>query len=200
MVKHYLLALIQWSILFPIEAILDALGLIVVAIALHWRTESPVPDGGKMPYPSRKIVHLPKWAWLWDNFEEGAMSWKSNWPDLCWNKNPDSYLSMWQWLAVRNPTHNLIKLAPWFSAYLPDLTGLKVLAGQDTLSDWSGITGYQFVVAWAGGYPYYGFYCVGKKVSVRIGFKIDPDMYPLPPDLAERKYWRGATFRITPIT
>lgn len=173
------------------------LGFFVVAAALPFRTEEPVPVGEEKPYPERKIVHLPKWAWLWDNDAEGMMSWMEEWPEMCWNGKPDSFLSMWQWAAWRNPANNM-RFMRGIAVYLPEAHSVKYW-GKYKVSDkdYKNGEGWQFVGCKGKYFPYYGFQWVGKKYYIRLGHKIEPNHFEPDylPNSPERKHWKGMTFR-----
>lgn len=52
--------------------------------------------------PFEKDGMLPKWAWMWDNYEDGIDGpdwWKERYPD-------NAFQRRWLWLAWRNMFHN----------------------------------------------------------------------------------------------
>lgn len=183
-----------WAILRLLAVIA---GLFIVAIALPFRTEEPVPEGGEKPYPSRKIVHLPKWAWLWDNDAEGMMSWMDEWPEMCWNKNPDSFLSMWQWAAWRNPANNM-RFVRGIAVYIPEAHSFEYW-GDEVVDDkdWENGQGWNFLKCKGKYLTYYGFNWVGEKFYAQIGHKIEPKHFEegFVDNAPERKLWKGMTFR-----
>ena len=80
-------------------------GFFVVPIALLFRKEDPTKaatgGGHHMPF-----ISLPKWAWLWDNDEEGVASHFVPW----WEQhdgNANTYWVMLKWSAFRNPANNM---------------------------------------------------------------------------------------------
>lgn len=193
MIKHYISAGVLWALWVVVRGIPWLLGFFVVPIALLFRTETPADI---KPYPERKNVHLPKIFWLWDNDAEGAMSWMPEWPEMCWNGNPDSFLSMFQWLAIRNPANNM-RFVKYLAVFIPDAKDFELLAGVEYVEDKTDARGFQFQRCTMHGFPYYSFRWVGEKYYAEIGHKIEPRHfhpdYLL--DLPERKKWKGMTFR-----
>lgn len=190
-------AVISWVVWAAIRLVMVVIGFFVVAVALPFRTYEPVTDPDKQAYPERKIVHLPKWAWLWDNDAEGMMSWMDEWPEMCWNGKPDSFLSMWQWAAWRNPANNM-RFVRGLAVYLPEAHSFE-LWGKEHVADKDYVNGkgWQFVKCKGKYFTYYGFYWVGEKYYCRLGHKFDPRHFK--PDYLdatlERKHWKGMTFR-----
>lgn len=196
MIKHYLAAGILWALWLVFRTAFIIAGFVVVPIGLLFRTETPVTDKSRQAYPSRKIVHLPKIFWLWDNDAEGAMSWMDEWPEMCWNGKPDSFLSMFQWLAIRNPVNNM-RFVKYLAVFIPDAKDFELLAGAQYVDDKADARGFQFSRCKMHGFPYYSFRWVGEKYYAEIGHKIEPRHFK--PDylldLPERKKWKGMTFR-----
>lgn len=177
-----------------------ALGVVVVPVALLFRTERPVSDPARQAYPSRKEVHLPRWAWIWDNDAEGMMSWMDEWPEMCWNGKPYSFLSMFQWAAIRNPANNM-RFIRGIAVYLPDVKkskwwGTYNVNDKDYKSESQG-KGWQFTYAKGKYFPYYGFNWVGDKFYASWGHKIEPRHFVnnYGSNYEERKLWKGMTFR-----
>lgn len=190
-------AILTWSFWITLRLAAILVGFVVVAIALLFRNEKPVEDGGRQVYPERKVVHLPKWAWLWDNDAEGMMSWMPEWPEMCWNGKPDSFLSMWQWAAWRNPANNM-RFVRGLAVYLPEAHSFKYWGNERVADkDYEEGQGWQFCRCKGKYFTYYAFYWVGKKFYSRIGHKFDPRHFEpgyidnAPP----RKHWKGMTFR-----
>jgi hypothetical protein len=196
---NILYAVVTWAFLFVLRASLIILGLVVVPVALLFRTTEDVVDPSNLTYPERKVVHLPKWAWLWDNDAEGAMSWMVRWPDLCWDKDPTSFLSMFQWMAIRNPVNNM-RFTRGIAAYLPYIKSIDLLYGDSFVST-KYQEGVQFVVGKGNFFRYYSFYYVkvigDKTFSIRLGHKMEPRHLPIKLETPERKYWKGMTFRVS---
>ncbi len=174
MIKHIILALLTWPLWIVIRLTAIILGLFIVALALPFRTEKPVTNPDEQAYPSRKIVHLPKWAWLWDNDAEGMMSWMDEWPEMCWNGKPDSFLSMWQWAAWRNPANNM-RFVRGLALYVPDTKEWNFW-GDTKVDDKDYVNGkgWNFIYARGKYFPYYGFNWVGDKYYTQLGHKVEP--------------------------
>lgn len=208
--SHILLAAISWVGFFAIKILLMLLGFVVVPIALQWRKTEPVKTKDKQIYPSRRHVSLPKWAWVWDNEAEGAMSWMPSWPELCWDKNPESLLSMWQWLAVRNPSNNL-KYVLGLAVNMLQIKEITLLYGVATqVSAKYNLQGIQFFTAKGKYFRYFNFHYAGKYIWIRFGHKIEPRHWvkklkvgepvkvseiDLKEQETHRKIWKGMTFR-----
>lgn len=106
MIKHLknLLSILFWQI---IEIPVWFIGLFVVPIALLFEREVDVSEL-RNPVKGSLNYRLPKWAWPWDNGDEGTFG------DLYWRTehHPDNYGSFWVsyiWLAIRNPTFEWAK-------------------------------------------------------------------------------------------
>ena len=196
MIKHIVLAALTWPVWIVIRFAGILSGLVIVPIALLFRNESLVTDPARQVYPSRKIVHLPKWAWLWDNDAEGMMSWMDEWPEMCWNKNPDSFLSMFQWAAIRNPANNM-RFVKGLACFIPNVTEHTFYGNANVDDkDWQNGKGWNFIYA-KGAFPYFGFNWVGDKFYCQIGHKIEPKHFVdgFVDKAPDRKLWKGMTFR-----
>jgi hypothetical protein len=170
----YIKAIFQFLFLLISDITLDLIGLFMVAIAIPFRVDGvSVGDG-------RKIVNLPKWAWLWGNDFDGLLGDKlGEWVDevpFGWNIN--SYAAMYWWAAIRNPANNTRML----SLYSAPITGSTfTYKGDYTVNDKDGQGGWQFVkLVSLAGKAYYGFYLVKQWTTthasvIRFGFKISPD-------------------------
>jgi hypothetical protein len=170
----YIKAVFQFVFLFFSDVFFDLLGLVMVAIALPFRVESVSVDDG------RKIINLPKWAWLWGNDFDGVQGdkrgwWAANTP-FGWDVN--GYMAMYWWTAIRNPANNMRML----KLYQAPITGSTITyKGDYNVADKPGQGGWQFVkLVSLEGRSYYGFYFVKQwsqtHASVmRFGFKISPD-------------------------
>ena len=74
------------------------IGIIVVLFALPFRKDAT----NALKPESNPTQHLPKWAFWWDDPNNGT------WGDIYWrtDHHPNDYKSfwvMWKWLAIRNP-------------------------------------------------------------------------------------------------
>lgn len=166
-------ALLKWPRLFISSLTLFFLGLFMVAIALPFRVQGfSVSDG-------RPIVNLPRWAYVWGNDFDGALGDKRGW----WAENTPfgvdvtSFLAMWWWLAIRNPSNNMRRLETFYAP----ITGSTITyAGDFIVEDDVDGGGWQFVkCVSAKGKTYYGFYLVkeyGERcLMIRLGHKIKPE-------------------------
>jgi len=188
---NYFKAALQWTFCLAANIVLDSLGLVIVAIALPFRKDDiSVSDG-------RKIVNLPKWAWLWGNDFDGVLGdkrgwWAANTP-FGWDVN--SYMAMYWWTAIRNPANNMRRVS-LFSA--PIVGSIIRFKGQYEVSDKPGMGGWQFVkLNSAKGRNYYGFYLVKqwsetRAFVIRLGFKV------LPRHAGTNEQPKGMTTRINP--
>lgn len=186
-------------------------GLFVVPIALLFRSTDRVYEKERQVYPSRMVVHLPRWAWIWDNDTEGAMSWMKRWPDLIWfGKKPESLWAMYQWLAIRNPSNNL-KYVRGLAVQMQEVKEILLIAGTaKQVSPKYNLKGFQFFTAKSKYFRYFNLHYVGKWIWIRFGHKIEPRHWlndiekgkpekvseiDLTEKLTTRKLWKGMTFR-----
>jgi len=81
-----LFGFVHWSFLFfGLRLPLIILGFLAIPIAYPFRTDN----------------HLPKWAWIWDNDQDGIYG--PHW----FHKGNENFRSCWLWSAVRNPVNNM---------------------------------------------------------------------------------------------
>lgn len=168
----YAKAVFQFAYLFLSNIVLVLLGFVIVAIAIPFRVDDFSKSDG------RRIVNLPKWAWLWGNDFDGLQGDKRGW----WAENTpfgiavDSYLAMYIWAAFRNPANNK-RLTSWYQA--PVIGSDITHKGQYVVEDKVGMGGWQFVKAVNQGKSYFGFYLVHewsltRAFVIRFGYKIKP--------------------------
>lgn len=168
----YVKAAGQFLFLFLSNIVLVLLGFVIVAIAIPFRVGDFSESDG------RRIVNLPKWAWLWGNDYDGLLGDGRGW----WAENTpfgvavDSYLAMYVWAAFRNPANNK-RLTSWYQA--PIVGSDITYKGQYTVEDKPGMGGWQFVKAVHSGKSYYGFYLVHewsltRAFVIRFGYKVKP--------------------------
>lgn len=184
---------LKWPFLFICSITLSLLGLVMVPLALPFRRQSfSVSDG-------RPIVNLPRWAYVWGNDFDGALGDKRGW----WAENTpfgvavESYLAMFWWLAIRNPSNNMRRL-PMF--YAPVVGSVITYIGDREVEDDIGGGGWQFVKTVSSkGKSYYGFYAVyeygARGFMIRLGHKVKPD-HAGAGGIGEQP--KGFTFRINP--
>lgn len=106
---------IQSSVFIPLRIAAIVLGLFVVPVALLFKKQGDlfgltVEVDGETRKVFKREVHLPKWAWLWDNHEEGMSSKYQYWWDQH-NGKADSYWAMVKWGCLRNPANNMRTLS-----------------------------------------------------------------------------------------
>lgn len=78
-------SIILYAILFILRLLAVLIGLAVIPLA----------------YTMRKGQDFPKWAWIWDNEEDGIYGPK--W----FNKGIHNFKSCFLWSAIRNPANNM---------------------------------------------------------------------------------------------
>lgn len=183
MILDALRAALQFAFLLACNLVLDLLGLVVVAIAIPFRKpELSVSDG-------RPIVNLPRWAWIWGNDYDGLLGDKRGW----WAANTpfgvpvDSFLAMWWWAAVRNPSNNTRRVS-LFSCPVSECQVSYV--GAPYVRDKIGSEGWQFVICKRGWRRWYCFYWVhpwneSNALVIRLGFKVNPTDYAGDVDVGE---------------
>lgn len=206
----FILAPAQWLVLAFIELLLFVLGLVVIPLALPFRTvhvDTAAPFIDNPGNGNWMLVTLPRWAWIWSNDRDGALGDRRGWWDAnaqfkggCW-----SVLNMWWWLAIRNPTNNT-RFLKFMSVDMttPGLTATYI--GDAYVRDKVGFGGWQFVKVEAGWSTWYGLYFVHEYKSwakhglvVRMGFKVNPgdvlEDWSADPQVASI----GATYRVNPF-
>lgn len=163
--------------------VLVILGLPIVFIALLWIKYKPVKSHIKESlgpqYEGWRYVRLPKLFWLWDNTEVGAMGDHTRPSNVPFGVKPDSFLAMYDWLAIRNPVNNLKQLI----GYAPTPHYVAQYCGDyavDSTAPYAS-AGWQFVKVTDGTKTYYGLSIVIKLFKgycsrIRMGFKIKPNM------------------------
>lgn len=167
------------------EMPINLLGLLVVAIALPFRTSDASTSVPFTLYPELgnwQRVNLPAWAERWDNPCDGMLGdkrgWFANWCAARGWRYP-SWLSMWWWAAIRNPANYYSRITTAID--ITDAT-LRMLAGTSAQANENEF-GWHFIIAEKDGrtlgclfqaaipYPFApgrGFYC-------RFGYKIELD-------------------------
>lgn len=168
-------------------------GLIVVPIALRW---SQLNEATARPYPSRAgtwwLVSLPSWARWWDNPVDGACGdQRGDWDAWCrkWLRRPaTAYLSMFIWLAIRNPANYWSRI----------VTGVDELYGRYQVVRFGRYWSLSALTTPSGRvYPLFAFWkpLIGDRgLEIRIGWKIDNDV--ITPDMPLPDRCRGSVFRI----
>lgn len=105
------LAFLRCFLLFLLGIPVTLAGLPIVWIALKQREEYQENSQEFSQYPGKWWpVHLPLWAWYWDNAADGMLGdtrgWWDNYCRVHYNKPCTALYSMWQWAAIRNPANN----------------------------------------------------------------------------------------------
>ena len=143
-------------------------------------------------------VHLPQWAWLWDNDGAGARGDKRGW---YWCEyEPTLYRSdavkYWFWLAVRNPANNFKRFILGFDIRTATI---HTIYGDDYVRDDFSSTGYQLVKA-GNRYHFYWVYRYGQSIQalvIELGNKFqvrhNGSTYE-----NDHKYFKGFTFEVNP--
>lgn len=165
-------AICQWVFLLACNIVTDLVGLFVVAIAIPFKVDDISKGDG------RKIVNLPRWAWLFGNDYDGLLGDKRGW----WAENTpfgwpvDHFVSMYTWAALRNPVNNM-RLTNLFSAPVQGST--ITFKGKEHIRDDKDSAGWQFVTTENSGKKWFGFYLVylwsdTRAFVIRLGFKAEP--------------------------
>lgn len=204
MIKHLFFAVAQWLLLFPARVLLILSGLAVVPLAMPLL----VTEGPQVPFTQApgnwQFVRLPAWAWLWSNDRDGAIGDKRGWWHLNAPFNLGAYhpLSMFIWLALRNPANNM-RFTRWFGCPVTECT--YRYWGDEAVEDRPGQGGSRLLLAThkATGRRYYGFYGVwqwsrARAVVVQIGFKGEPKDWNEDYSGDLSRQWAGMTFEINP--
>lgn len=142
-------------------------------------------------------IHLPSWAWLWDNDHDGARGDKRGWYTMEWNPHWPDWLKHYFWLAFRNPANNFKRHILGVDLRKCDI---ELLAGNFKVRDDQQNKGWQFVSL--GGFRYH-LYLVkeygdsGRALVIQLGNKVEPRHVNVTYE-EERKYWKGFSFEINP--
>lgn len=208
MLKHILLWLIKSVTVFLIHIPLIVLGPLVVALALPFRSE----HGNTVPftkYPGQgewRLIRLPAWARWWDNPYDGMWGDKRGWWDNECRKSGrtcKSFLSMWLWAAIRNPTN-------YFSRNVVGVDVSKCsfvkLGGRDVVEADKGFPGWQFLMAvTTEGRRVYRFFAEipytwrgDKLFLIDIGWKIKLSHKGTLPTAEPQDRMKGSVFTISP--
>lgn len=206
LIKHSLIAGLMWILLLLARILVIALGLLVVPVALPFRSVATSTRTLKPHHwPSWKLVRLPKWAWPWDNLRDGCFGdirgdyWIDLYPGFV-NKLPENcvpFVKMFWWLAIRNPANN-------FSRYLRPIgvdartLDMELLAGDWLVEKDAGFR-HQFVRGKGKTFTYYGFYSLipfrNGHINIRLGHKLAPKDATKDFSKDPEKAMKGFTFR-----
>ncbi|WP_282338506.1 hypothetical protein [Pseudomonas sp. PS02288] len=192
--------------LLALRLLLIVIGLVVVPMALPWRTTN---EASRTPFTDAigdwLLVTLPGWAWLWSNDRDGAAGDKRGW----WHTHAPFALGAYHWfsqllwLAYRNPANN---------ARFTRVMGCPVTEcdmqfwGDETVEDDPGKGGLRLLVAThrESGRRYVGLYwvhewSVRRALVVQIGFKGEPSDWAEDYGADLTRQWKGFTFEINPF-
>ena len=196
-------AAIQWTIMLLIRVPLILLGLVVIPVALLYRHTEIKSEDGQL----HEFTHLPNWAWIWDNERDGATGDQAGrWHRMQMWGDSDTFMSMYWWLALRNPVNNM-RFTSWLSCNTEE-AAVKLLGGQYYVGDADDRSGFgwQFLKAEGKQFNYYCFRFVGcewgdgRVLDVEFGHKIKVDHnMDYPKGGNNQKAWKGFTFVINPF-
>ena len=160
-----------WALAALVRFPLAVLGFVVVPVALRFSETVYGPLGDEHE-------RLPRWAWLWDNDEDGidGPPWYRNGYAL---KHPVAkHFPRFWWLAVRNPVNNLRFVRPFMMV----VDSRKVDYIGDRFRSFSIHTARThrraiWFLAWQGWRA--GFWLIrprddGTHLRIRIGWKVTP--------------------------
>ena len=184
-------AWVQWVFLAACYALASLFGLLLAAVAALTSKHGPNSFGEVQQRHRQKYIDSGSsglWAYYasrmpfikwWSNYEDGDLGESSGkWSASCKGKER-SLWNRYRWLALRNPFNRGKRTIPFFHCLVGDCTLAHY--GDYTVSDKTGVSGKQFVIAThkTTGKKYYGYYSVkvlsGNRVRVwRLGFKIKP--------------------------
>jgi hypothetical protein len=204
----------SWFVSAILRIPLILLGLIMVPIGLLFKKEHKETERPFTQHNTDKTwmwVTLPKVLWIWSNDRDGALGDKRGW----WDKNCPSgdsrdFLSMFNWLALRNPANNM-RWLKGFSVNMKEAVVTKLAGNTDyDIDDKVGKTGWMWLKAKGPTFNYYTFYGVWprkkdptKAFMIRIGHKIkvshNNEQWETDPNHEDfNKSWKGITlFRIS---
>ena len=201
---NYINAAIQSLGLLAVKLATAIVGLLVVAVALPFRTGETKQLHSSHNYSYEwGVVTLPKWAWLWSNDSDGSLGDSRGWwaANTIFGLNHQSFFAQWWWLCIRNPANNL-RYTKLMSC---DVSKAEITCeGASFVRDKPDGAGSQFVTAEVGGRKYYGLYVVHqwsdtRAFVLRIGFKVEPRHAATNWDKeSPHKRHKGFTFRISP--
>lgn len=157
---HLVLFVLQVAALLPLRVLFILAGLVVVPLALPFRTmHADTAVRFSQASGTWYLVTLPRWAWPWSNDRDGALGDRRGW----WHTNAPfglgayHWFSMLVWLAIRNPANNL-RFTRLFG--VPVTRSACTWWGSTEVEDDPGKGGCRFLLATVGLLPFYGLYWV----------------------------------------
>ena len=142
-------------------------------------------------------VHLPGWAWWWDNDADGGRGDKRGWFWMEYMLDGNEAFKYWFWLAIRNPANNFKRKVLGF-----DIRNAKIetVSGQDFVRDDFQSTGFQLVRA---GWRYHLYYVrrygsSNRAMVIEFGNKFQV-RHNGATYHSEHKYTKGFTMEFAPF-
>lgn len=179
-------SIVLYGLLFIARLLGVLLGFLIVPIA----------------YPFKSGDHFPKWAYIWDNQEDGIYGPK--WFGIYTNIPSETFKRCFLWSAVRNPANNMryidlfnvshrkgIRFNSWGNAEVPEPQLARRLGG----SAW------HFTLVRQKGVWYFSWWyirAIGKDrhFRIRTGWKCTPEWIKQPPSEFHNDV--GMTFQLLP--
>lgn len=195
LIKSFLLAIVG----LPVTLI----GLPLVAIGLPFRRSYPETMRPFSQYPEHgqwMLIDLPSWLKPWSNPFDGALGDKRGWWANERGGKPASYLSMWLWMAVRNPANYWSRVMTGVDVSRCKIERVKgnadVIIEEPGVSNWhvlkatrdDGKTFYRFWLVWA--YPFRP----DKSLNIDIGWKLKLEDSEMSPDAPIKDRIVGSVF------
>lgn len=167
--------------LFFIRFVLVLLGLVMVPLA----------------YPFRTNTSFPKWAWVWDNREDGIFG--PTW----FNSGQHNFKTCFLWSAIRNPANNMRFVDVFNVEHEPEIEHLVFgdeLVPDPSLSRKEKRAIWHFTLVRQKGLWYFSFWYL-KAFSkthfrIRLGWKCTPEWIEEP--RAPIYKYSGMTFQFMP--
>ena len=179
------------------------LGLLLVAVGLPFRKSFPETMRPFSQYPQHghwMLVDLPSWLKPWSNPFDGALGDKRGWWANERGGKHTSYLSMWLWLAIRNPANYWSRVMTGVDVSRCKIERVKgnadVIIEEPGVSNWhvlkatrdDGKTFYRFWLVWA--YPFRP----DKSLNIDIGWKLKLEDSEMSPDAPIKDRIVGSVF------
>jgi hypothetical protein len=163
------LAPVLWLVRLVILLFFAVVGVLVIAVLAARRIAQPRPSA----LFNRTVLQFPRWAWLWNNQEDGVDGLRGGDSAQAWWKDRTSNWSdrkrVYVWSAFRNPVDSL-RLVPLLN---PNLDPARVrFVGMDH-EPAKGEAGWYF--AWLAGTPYSCLRVERCGFRFWLGWKFHPD-------------------------
>ena len=194
-IKAFFLALVGLPIML--------LGFLLVAVGLPFRKSYPETIKPFTQFPERghwMLVDLPSWLKPWSNPFDGALGDKRGWWANERNGEQASLLSMWLWMAVRNPANYWNRVITGV-----DVSRCKIarvygnadeIIEEPGVSNWhvlkatrdDGATFYRLWIVWA--YPFRP----DKSLNIDLGWKLKLEDNGMSKDAPIKERIAGSVF------